>query len=326
MPKVSIVIPAYNAMAYLPQTIDSVLNQTFTDFELLVINDGSSDNIIEWLSQIKDSRISLISQENQGVANARNIGIFRAKGEYIAFLDADDLWDKTKLEKQVSCLEQNPSTGLVYTWTHLIDSTGKLLKFSITHQEEGYIWEKIVIQDVIGSGSSAMVRASCFQQVGLFDQNVAIAADFDMWIRIAAVYKFAVVKECLVFYRQHQNNFSKNRQKVIKTHAQVIEKSFKGVSLDLLYLRNLAYANLCRYQSWLALEDGNYEQAKFLFKQATLSNKNWWLHRNYLWLYSAILGWQYFGEKFYSINKNISRNLRYTFSEFIFKSKILKSN
>jgi glycosyltransferase involved in cell wall biosynthesis len=322
MPKVSVVIPAYNAMTYLPQTIDSVLDQTFTDFEILVINNSSSDNIIEWVSQIQDSRITLITQENQGATNSRNTGILKAKGEYIAFLDADDLWEKTKLEKQVSCLEQNPSVGLVYTWTQLIDSTGKLLKFSVTHEEEGYIWEKIVIQDVVGSGSCAMVRASCFEEVGLFDRDVGIADDFDMWIRIAAAYEFAVVKECLVLYRQHQNNASKNRQKVIQTHAQIIEKSFKDVPLNLLYLRNRAYANLCRYQSWLALADGNYPEAKLLFKHATLHNPNWWFHRNYIQLCLAIFGWRYFGENFYLITKNISRNLRYVFSLLIFKKMV----
>ncbi|AFY99667.1 glycosyltransferase family 2 protein [Calothrix sp. PCC 6303] len=322
MPKVSVVIPAYNAMAYLPQTIDSVLNQTFTDFEILVIDNSSSDNIIEWVSQIKDSRITLITHENRGATNSRNIGILRAKGEYIAFLDADDLWEKTKLEKQVSCLEQNPSVGLVYTWTDLIDSTGKLLKLSIKHQEEGYIWEKVVIQDVVGNGSCAMVRASCFQEVGLFDSNVGIADDFDMWIRIAAVYEFAVVKECLVLYRQHQNNSSKNRQKIIETHAQIIEKSFRDVSLNLLYLRNRAYANLFRYQSWLALEDGNYKEAKLLLKQATLHGHNWCFDRNYIRLFVIIFGWRYFGEKFYLFNKNVSRNIRFIFSRLMLRRTV----
>jgi glycosyltransferase involved in cell wall biosynthesis len=319
MPKVSIVIPAYNAMVYLPKTIDSVLKQTFTDFEVLIINNSSSDNIVEWVSQIEDSRITLITQENQGATNSRNTGILRAKGEYIAFLDADDLWEKTKLEKQVSCLDKNPAAGLVYTWTQLIDATGNLLKFSVMHQEKGSIWEKIVIQDVVGSGSCVMVRAACFQHVGLFDGDVGIADDFDMWIRIAAVYEFAVVKEFLVFYRQHQNNASKNRQKIIKAHSQIIEKSFKNVSTDLFYLRNRAYANLYRYQSWLVLEDGNYREAKFLFKQATLHNSNWWCHQNYIRLCIAILECRYFGEKFYFSNKHLLRNLRYVFARFIFK-------
>ena len=102
MSKVSVIIPAYNAMNYLPQTLKSVLQQTFTDFEILIINDGSSDDIVEWSSQISDSRVKLISQINQGVSAARNTGIRNAQGEYIAFIDADDLWEPTKLEKQVT--------------------------------------------------------------------------------------------------------------------------------------------------------------------------------------------------------------------------------
>jgi glycosyltransferase involved in cell wall biosynthesis len=92
MPKVSIIIPAYNAMTYLPETVDSVLKQTYNDFEVIVVNDSSTDETEQWVSQIADSRVKLISQENQGAAGARNNGIGHAQGEYIEFLDADDLW------------------------------------------------------------------------------------------------------------------------------------------------------------------------------------------------------------------------------------------
>lgn len=101
MPKVSVVIPAYNAMSYLPETVASVLNQTFEDYEVIVVNDGSKDDIKIWIAQLADTRIKLISQENQGLSGARNTGIAHAQGEYVAFLDADDLWAPTKLEKQV---------------------------------------------------------------------------------------------------------------------------------------------------------------------------------------------------------------------------------
>jgi glycosyltransferase involved in cell wall biosynthesis len=123
MPKVSVVIPAYNAMTYLPETVESVLKQTFTNFEVLIINDGSSDHIMQWVTQISDSRVRLISQENQGLPGARNTGIAQAQGEYVAFLDADDWWEPTKLEKQVRCFEERPGVGLVYTWTALIDAS-----------------------------------------------------------------------------------------------------------------------------------------------------------------------------------------------------------
>ncbi|MBD3561856.1 glycosyltransferase family 2 protein, partial [Planktothrix sp. FACHB-1355] len=112
-PKVSVVIPAYNAMRYLPATLDSVFNQTYTDLEILIIDDGSKDETVEWVAQITDPRVQLISQQNKGVSEARNAGIANARGEYIALLDADDLWEPTKLEKQVRCLEDNPAVGLV---------------------------------------------------------------------------------------------------------------------------------------------------------------------------------------------------------------------
>jgi glycosyltransferase involved in cell wall biosynthesis len=105
--------------------MENVLSQTYDDFEVIVVNDGSSDETQQWVSQIKDPRVKLISQENQGLAGARNTGIAHAQGEYITFLDADDLWEPTKLEKQVCVLEDNPEIALVYTWVAFIDEAGK---------------------------------------------------------------------------------------------------------------------------------------------------------------------------------------------------------
>jgi glycosyltransferase involved in cell wall biosynthesis len=316
LPKVSVVIPAYNAMRYLPETIDSVLKQTFTDFELIVINDGSSDNIIEWFSEVNDPRFRLISQENQGMANARNTGILQARGEYIAFLDADDLWKETKLEKQVLCLNENPSVGLVYTWTEFINSNGERTKFTVAHTSKGNIWEQIIVEDVVGSGSSAMVRACCFDKVGLFDPSVAIAADFDMWVRIAYVYEITVVKEFLLLYRQHENNASKNRLEMINIHAQVIEKNFRGVPLDSFYLRNRAYGNLYRYQSWLAVQDGNYKEAIYLLNQAILHYPTLRYSINCIRLSFAILVSCHLGAGIYNKLHQYTRSLRHLLSIF----------
>ena len=106
MPKVSVIIPAYNAVTYLPETVESVLRKNFTDFEVLIVNDSSSVQIVQWASQVADPRGRLISQENQVLSRERNTGIAHAQAEYIAFLDADDLWEPTKLENQVRCLKE----------------------------------------------------------------------------------------------------------------------------------------------------------------------------------------------------------------------------
>lgn len=125
MPKVSVVIPAFNALRYLPRTVDSALAQSFGDFEVLIVDDESTDGTADWVRTIADRRVRLLEQKNQGAAAARNAGIRQARGEYIAFLDADDLWEPAKLERQVACLDARPEVGVVYTWVRVIDQDGE---------------------------------------------------------------------------------------------------------------------------------------------------------------------------------------------------------
>jgi glycosyltransferase involved in cell wall biosynthesis len=205
-PKVSVIIPAYNAMTYLPVTIDNLVRQTFTDFEVLIVNDGSSDNIVEWFSQISDSpykskahrRLRLISQSNQGISQTRNLGIMEAKGEYVAFLDADDLWHPSKLQKQVSCLDRYPEISLVHSWLLLIDklgkSTGKVLKYNLS----GWVEPQLLERNQIGS-PSVMIRRRCFDSVGLFDPKLRAIEDWDMWIRMSRRYQFMAIAEPLTY-------------------------------------------------------------------------------------------------------------------------------
>ncbi|WNZ23807.1 glycosyltransferase family 2 protein [Leptolyngbya sp. NK1-12] len=276
MPKVSVIIPAYNAMAYLPETMTSALSQTFADFEMIVINDGSSDGIEQWVAQLSDARVKLISQANQGLAGARNTGIAHAQGEYLAFLDADDLWDATKLEKQVRVLEECPEVGLVYTWVALIDQNGHPTGRTFEKHVEGYVWRELVGFNIVGCGSVPLIRRSCLERVGWFDIQLSrfnINEDWDMWLRIAAFYPFRVIKEPLVLYRQHFNNASKNWPMVQKSYEIVIEKAFANATPDLLPLKQQSYAsaNLCL--AWKAIQsrEQNYRQA-IAFRDAAVQS------------------------------------------------------
>lgn len=266
MPKVSVVIPAYNAMTYLPDTVESVLRQTFTDFEVLIVNDGSSDQVVEWACGLVDPRVKLISQENQGASGARNTGIAHAQGEYVAFLDADDIWEPTKLEKQVCCLEDNPAVGLVNTWTVLINKQGKSTGSVSTSQAEGNVWKQIILYNFLVC-SSVVVRRCCFD-IGVFDRNLNLCEDWDMWIRIASRYSFAVVKEPLVYYRLHPNNTTKNYQTFLQHSRTVIEKAFQSAPLELLYLRNRSYGYANLYMAWRSLESRDYEAVSHYRQQA----------------------------------------------------------
>jgi glycosyltransferase involved in cell wall biosynthesis len=266
MPKVSVIVPAYNAMTYLPETLKSVLQQTFTDFEVLIIDDGSTDNIVQWTGELVDSRVKLIVQQNQGASVARNTGIAQAQGEYIAFLDADDLWEPTKLEKQVHCLEENPEIGLVHTNMLLIDWQGKSSGRVMKSNAEGDALKQLLKQNTIAT-SSVIVRNDCLKTVGEFDRNLRYSQDWDMWVRIAARYPLAVIKEPLVSYRQHPNNATKNWQ-MLEQGFGMIEKLFQSVSQELMYLKNRSYGYASIFLAWKAIQNSDRQQAIYFRTQA----------------------------------------------------------
>jgi glycosyltransferase involved in cell wall biosynthesis len=318
MPKVSVVIPAYNAMAYLPTTLETVFQQTFTDFEVVIVNDGSSDNIIEWVSSLTDPRIRLITQENQGLTGAHNTGIIQAQGEYIAFLDADDLWEPSKLEKQVSCLDKNPEVGLVDTWVLLIDEKGISTGTVIKTNAEGNVWQQIIQCPTVVCGSSPLVRSACFQEVGLFDPELgSSSADWDMWIRVASRYAFALIKEPLTLYRQHRSSMSKNCEKMFQHNQSVIEKTFKTVPPELQHLKQRAYALVYLYLAWRALDNRNYKEAIYYRQQAYINDPKVIYSKSGLSQQFAILVTRFFGSSGLDGVRNISRTLRRNILAFI---------
>lgn len=302
MPKVSVVIPAYNAMTYLPDTLNSVLQQTFSDFEVLIIDDGSTDYIQAWVAQnITDSRVKLIAQANQGLSAARNTGIANAQGEYIAFLDADDLWEPTKLEVQVHYLDNNSAVGLVYNWIGVIDAEGKPTGRVWGGNIEGNVLEEILQRNIIDC-PSVLVRRKCFDELGVFDTMLRSVEDWDMWIRIATRYPFAVTKEPLVYYRQHASNMSKNWRVMEQAFHQVIEKSFQSVPPEFQYLKNnsLGYANLCLAWKALQSKDRDAQLASKFQQQAIAYYPKLRYSRENFRLTLAIVSLRWLGSNYYS--------------------------
>lgn len=271
MSKVSVIIPAYNAITYFPETLESLLKQTFNDFEVIVVNDGSTDETGQWLSQIKEPKVRLISQKNQGLAGARNTGITHAQGEYIAILDADDLWEPDKLEKQVRVLDKNPEVALVYTWVGFIDENGNHTGRVFKNCAEGYVWQKLTQHNIVECGSVPLIRRSCFKIVGLFDRNLnSYLEDWDMWLRIAASHQFKVIKEPLVYYRQHSSSTSRNWEAMDQSFRMVIEKAFSTAKPELMYLKNHSYGRTSLVLAWKALQSQakDYQTAAKFRKRA----------------------------------------------------------
>jgi glycosyltransferase involved in cell wall biosynthesis len=208
MPKVSVVTTTYNCATYIVTTVECVLAQTWRDFEYIVIDDGSTDNTRELLEPYLD-RITYIHQENMRYSPARNRGIRAAHGEYLAFLDSDDLWEPTKLEKQVAVLDQHPEVALVHTRTDFIDTQGQPTRFS-GMQVFGPEGDQVVIGDPrkelffgahVLTPSSAMVRRSMLDAAGAFDETLSYGEDWDVWVRLAQYGSFAYIPEVLSHYR-----------------------------------------------------------------------------------------------------------------------------
>lgn len=211
--RVSVIIPAYNYANYLPEAIQSVLNQTFRDFELLIVDDGSTDNTSEVIQGFAHNpKVRHVYQENQGLAAARNTGIRNTHGELVAFLDADDEWLEQKLERQVEVMDSKPEVGLVYTDIYFTDGQGKVLTDrQWARRRRQTVFEDLLFSNVItGSGSSSVVRRECFDKVGSFDESFRSLEDLDLWLRIARHYEFERVDERLTKIRHHESNMQVN--------------------------------------------------------------------------------------------------------------------
>ncbi|MCA1995263.1 MAG: glycosyltransferase, partial [Coleofasciculus sp. S288] len=193
MPIISVIIPAYNAGKTIRRTIESVLNQTFSDFELIIINDGSQDSTLEIVKGFKDSRIQVFSYSNSGLAVSRNRGFSHSVGEFIAFIDADDLWTSDKLEAQLKALQTNPKAAVAYSWTDLIDESDQFLRPGNHTTANGNVYAKLLLTCFVVSGSNPLIRRQAFVEVDGFDESLAASQDFDLYLRLAARYEYVAV-------------------------------------------------------------------------------------------------------------------------------------
>jgi len=322
MPKVSVVIPAYNAMSFLPEAIKSVSTQTLQDYEIIVVNDGSTDNIEVWMTQITDPRVKLISQANQGASVARNTAIERSQGQYIAFLDADDLWESTKLKKQVQILDQHPQVGLAYTWVALIDSQSKPTGKVWENDLEGDVWEKLIEHNIVECCSTPMVRRCCFDAVGLFDPTVSQGAcgseDWEMWLRIAKHYSFKAVPEFLTYYRDHASNGSKNWTIMEHDYHLILDKTFANAPAHQQHLKSRSYGFANLRIAWKALQslNGDYEIAGRYRAKAVASYPAIRSTGEYLRLSLALFLVQSFGFNGYSQFRESVYRLKESFLKF----------
>lgn len=209
-PPVSVVIATYNMGEYVAQAVSSVLEQTTSDLEVVVVDDGSTDATQEALRIFcEDPRVRVIQQENQGQPRAKNAGVRAARGRYIAFCDADDYWLPNKLAVQLPLFEQNPKVGVVYSPVLMFHPDGSLRE-QVGHRFcHGNVLDEMFLRNIVPFGT-AVVRRECFEQLGGFDESIPMGIDWDLWLRLAVHWEFDFASEPTYVYRIWHGQMSKN--------------------------------------------------------------------------------------------------------------------
>ncbi len=265
--KVSVIITTYNYAHYLPYAIESALAQTYSGpLEIIVVDDESTDNTSEVVGKFKDKvKYYRVNHGRQG--RAANIGVSKSDGEYIAMLDADDIWEPNKIEQQVLLLERKPEVGVVYTQRSWMDPQGQLLSREPRPLFRGQILPDIFYDNVI-CYSSAVIRRSVWELIGGIDESLIDGMDYELWLRLATVTQFDYCDKPLVRYRCGHSNMSQNKERRFTLALQIME-SFVQSHPGLLSkkLINKAYADT--YINWaFYLRDEDYRRALGMYVAA----------------------------------------------------------
>ncbi len=275
---VSVIIPTYNSAKYIKSAINSILSQTYKDFEIIVVDDGSTDSTKEVLKNyIKTNKIKYIYQKKKNQASARNKGVGYSKGEFIAFLDSDDLWLKDKLAKQLP-LFNDKTIGLVYggvEWFknhHTIKNRKNIIKRKIP-KDKGYLFNKLIVHNFITT-SSVIIRKKAFQK---FNENDIYGGveDYDLWLKISKKWKIDCVKDIVIKYRMHEKNVSINLEsrydkelKVKKQFFEQLNKQSNKNSAKKLINKSLWDTNFNTAYGYNQI--GDYSRSNHYLKKATL--------------------------------------------------------
>lgn len=286
MKLVSVVVPVYNVEKYIALTVQSVLNQTYTNFELLIIDDESPDGSVEICQQFDDPRIRIISQKNRGLAGARNTGIRHAKGDYIAFLDGDDLWLNEKLAQHIKHLESSPEVGVSFSRSQFINGEGISLGIYQMPKLTEITPEHLLCRNPIGNGSAPVIRREVLELIRFedrvqetvedcyFDEHFRQSEDIECWFRIAALTSWQIegIPEALTLYRVNGEGLSANILKQLDSWEQFIAKHRDLLPEIMTQWENPARAYQLRYLARRAIRLKDSHMAVKLINQALMTH------------------------------------------------------
>ena len=287
-PLFSVVIPTYNCADKVTRAVESVMAQTFKDYEIWVIDDGSTDDTRAALGPFSN-QLNYVYQANSGVAAARNRGIRHARGDYVAFLDADDQWYPQKLERVAQAVQSNPDVGLCYSQVDFCGRDGSML-WTYHSQDSGVSNYRALLETDYVMTSSAVVRKSCFAQVGEFDDALSPCEDWDMWIRIARAFPIRLIPETLVAYEyMGAGSLTSGHLRWVEAHDRVMEKAFAADPRLGLAVRRRVGSAVAYRKGKIYLAAGGEAAAAQEFRQSM--KLRWGNGRS--WLYWVVLRHQW---------------------------------
>ena len=278
LPEISIIIPTYNYGRFIGRALNSVLSQSYQDYEIIVVDDASTDDTKNIISQYTDKRIRYIRHDiNRGPSAARNTGIKSSKGEFIAFLDSDDEWEPDKLYHQINLFRNASSDiGCVYCGARYVNMM-TMAQTDFYPRFRGNIIEPLLTANVIsGCDSTLMVRKKCFDEIGLFDEEMQSSEDWDMWLRIVQFYKIDYVNIILVTLWQHDENISTNMDRTIKGREFLLKKN-ENLYNFYPYIHSLQYYHLgilCYKNNFMAKGRRHFLEAFSLAEKTPLKIKS----------------------------------------------------
>jgi glycosyltransferase involved in cell wall biosynthesis len=276
-PAVSVITTVYNAEAFIEATLASLLRQSFSDFEAVIIDDGSADGSAEIIQRLAaaDERIRFFRQQNQGFAATVNRGLSEARGEFIAFLDHDDIWLPEKLQRQLERLRENPQAGLVTCYSALLDGEFRHTGWRFGSHVEGEAYRQMRFCDLVAGGSVPLVRRQFVQQAGGFDTATELQGrtDWDYWLRLSRFCQFTSLDATLVGYVRRPGNYSTDYRRMLRAGVALLAKAarqdpeLEGATLQRAMARD-AFGIFC-----LSLADGELREAGHCLRESLA--KSW---------------------------------------------------
>jgi glycosyltransferase involved in cell wall biosynthesis len=262
-PTFSIITPVFNAGGYLERTVRAALGQTFSDFELILVDDGSTDGAVDQLGRLEDPRLRVVRQSNEGAPAACNTGFEMAHGSYIALLDHDDLWAPDKLSRHLRTFSDHPEIDLTFTWSSFIGADDADLGLPQRRWRGCVTFEQLLVDNVFGCSSSVAIRRRAIEEVGAFDRALPMMYDLDLYLRIlrSRPASALAIPEVLAFYRRHPAQMSHDWRLLRADWRTLLEKMRALAPVQTATLAMRAEVNMNRYFAYVAYENREFRDA-----------------------------------------------------------------